>query len=483
MTRHALSPKETTMKKIVLMTCAAAVLSGCSLVPDYMRPDMPVAQAWPQGPAAAATPAAKDGQSLWTDTAWKEFFTDPTLQRLIQQSLDNNRDLRVAALNIEVARATYRVTQADLLPNLDANGSGSVARTPLNASRTVPATKVTARSYAANVGVTAFELDLFGRVRALNEQALEQFLATEEARNSTQISLVAEVANAYLTWLGDRKLLALTEETLETRLKSLDLIDQSFARGVSSELDLAQAKTAVETARANRALYLRQVDQDRNALTLLVGSPITDDALAGELDSMRLVEDLPVGLPSEVLLRRPDIAQAEHSLKAANANIGAARAAFFPSISLTGAAGYSSRNLSNLFEAGSGAWSFGPSVSLPIFDAGRNQANLDSAKASRDIAVAQYEKSIQTAFREVADALAAKGTLTDQMAAQGRLVEATRTSYRLSQARYDHGIDSYLNVLDSQRSLYSAQQELVSVQVERLSNLVSLYKVLGGGRN
>lgn len=469
--------------KIVAASVLVAVLSGCSLVPDYLRPDMPVAQAWPDGPAAAPTPAAADGQALWADTTWKQFFTDPILQGLIQQALDNNRDLRVAALNIEVARATYRVTEADLLPNLDANASGSVARTSRNASRTVPAEKVTARSYAANVGVTAFELDLFGRVRALNEQALEQFLATEEARTSTQISLVAEVVNAYLTWLGDRKLLALTEETLDTRLKSLELIGQSFERGVSSELDLAQARTAVETAQANRARYLRQVDQDRNALTLLVGAPVADGKLAGDLDAVRLVEDLPVGLPSEVLLRRPDIVQAEHSLKAANANIGAARAAFFPSITLTGAAGYSSRNLDNLFGAGSGAWSFGPSVSVPIFDAGRNQANLDSAKASRDIAVAQYEKSIQTAFREVADALAAKGTLTDQMAAQRRLVEATQTSYRLSQARYDHGIDSYLNVLDSQRSLYSAQQDLVSVQVSRLSNLVTLYKVLGGGRS
>lgn len=474
---------ETIMKKSLFLSCAAAVLlSGCSLIPDYMRPDLPVSQSWPTGPASAAAPTVEAGKPLWGDVAWKEFFTEPTLQKLIQQALDNNRDLRVAALNIEVARASYGITQADLLPNVDANGSGTVARTPRNASQSVPAKATTARSYSANVGVTAFELDLFGRVRSLNEQALEQFLATEEARTSTQISLVAEVANAYLTLLGDRKLQALTEETLETRLKSLELIQRSFDRGVSSELDLAQARTAVETARANRARYLRQVDQDRNALTLLVGGPVDPASLTGDLDTMRFVEELPVGLPSEVLLRRPDIVQAEHSLKAANANIGAARAAFFPSISLTGSAGYASHNLNNLFGAGSGAWSFGPSVSVPIFDAGRNQANLDSAKASRDITVAQYEKSIQTAFREVSDALAAKGTLTDQMRAQNALVEATRTSYRLSQARYDRGIDSYLTVLDSQRSLYSAQQDLVSVQVSRLSNLVAFYKVLGGGR-
>lgn len=468
------------MKKTLLVTCAAALLSGCSLIPDYLRPDMPVPQSWAEDPATAP---AEAGKPLWSDVAWKDFFTDPTLQGLIQRALDNNRDLRVAALNIEVARATYRVTEADLLPNVNANGAGTVEHTPRALSQSTPQRATTSRQYSANLGVTAFELDLFGRLRSLEQQALESYLATEEARSTTQISLVAEVANAYLTLLGDRKLLALTEETLDTRLKSLELIQRSFDMGVSSELDLAQARTTVETARANRALYLRQVAQDRNALALLVGAPIDAAKLNGELDGVRFVEDLPVGLPSEVLLRRPDIVQAEHSLKAANANIGAARAAFFPSISLTGSAGFASPTLGSLFEAGSGAWSFGPSVSLPIFDAGRNQANLDSAKASRDISVAQYEKSIQTAFREVSDALAAKGTLTDQMTAQAALVTATQTSYRLSQARYDRGIDSYLTVLDSQRSLYSAQQDLVSVQVLRLSNLVTLYKVLGGGRS
>ena len=355
MNRPAHSLNETIMKKTVLMTCAAALLSGCSLIPDYLRPDMPVPQAWPEGPATTAEGPVASGTPLWANVVWKEFFTDPTLQGLIQKALDNNRDLRVAALNVEVARASYRITEADLVPNVDANASGSVARTPRNASQLVPPRSATTRSYSANVGVTAFELDLFGRVRSLNEQALEQFLATEEARTSTQIALVAEVANAYLTLLGDRKLLALTEETLDTRLKSLELIQRSFERGVSSELDLAQAKTAVETARANRARYLRQVDQDRNALALLVGAPVDAGTLAGDLDSMGLVEDLPVGLPSEVLLRRPDIVQAEHSLKAANANIGAARAAFFPSISLTGSAGYASRNLNSLFDGGSGA--------------------------------------------------------------------------------------------------------------------------------
>jgi outer membrane protein, multidrug efflux system len=390
----------------------------------------------------------------------------------------------VAALNIEVARASYRITESDLLPHVNAGMSDAIERTPRALSRSVPQKAAITRTYSANLGVTAFELDLFGRLRSLEEQALESFLATEEARNATQISLVAEVANAYLTLLGDRRLLALTDETLETRNKSLELIQRSFERGVSSELDLAQARTAVETARVNRALYLRLVDQDKNALTLLLGAPVDDSKLnAGALDTVTFVEDLPVGLPSDVLLRRPDIMQAEHSLKAANANIGAARAAFFPTISLTGSAGVASPTLGNLFEGSARAWSFTPQISVPIFDAGRNQANLDSAKASNQIAVVQYEKTIQSAFREVADALAAKGTLTDQMQAQSSLVEASRTSYRLSQARYDRGIDSYLTVLDSQRSLYSAQQDLVTVQVSRLSNLVTLYKVVGGGRS
>ena len=471
------------MKKLLLTCCAAALLSGCSLIPDYMRPDLPVPDAWADGPASKAQAPAQAGQTQFADVAWKDFFVDPNLRALIAQALENNRDLRVAALNIEVARASYGVAQADLLPNLDANATGTTSRTPKTLSSATPPKAVTARKFTANLGVTSFELDLFGRVRSLEEKALESFLATQEAHDSTQISLIAEVANAYLTLLGDHKLLSLTEETLSTREKSLELIGKSFEAGISSELDLAQARSSVETARVNHAKYIRQVDQDRNALVLLVGAPVGNAALGGDLDKLTLVEDLPVGLPSEVLLRRPDIAQAEHSLKAANANIGAARAAFFPTISLTGSAGYASTYLNNLFQAGSGAWSFGPSISMPLFDAGRNQATLDSAKASRDITVAQYEKAIQTAFREVSDALAAKGTLTDQMKAQSNLVEATQSSYRLSQARYDKGVDSYLNVLDSQRSLYSAQQDLVSVQVSRLSNLVTLYKVLGGGRS
>jgi multidrug efflux system outer membrane protein len=468
------------MTKTILATCAAAaLLSGCSLIPDYMRPDLPISSSWPTPQAEVQADTAQVA-----DIGWKQFFADPTLQRLIAQALDHNRDLRVAALNIEVARATYRVSEADLLPNVDAGLSDTVSRMPRQLSTTMPQRAMTTRRYSANLGVTAFEADLFGRLRSLEEQALQSFLATEEARTAAQISLVAEVANAYLTLLGDRKLLTLTEDTLATREKSLHLIERSFERGIGSQLDVAQARSSVETARANRFRYLRQVELDKNALTLLLGSPLDEATVtaAGDLDAMRFVHDMAVGLPSEVLLRRPDIAGAEYSLKAANANIGAARAAFFPTISLTGSLGTASKTLGSLFEAGSGAWSFAPQLTMPIFDAGRNQANLDGAKANRDIAVARYEKAIQAAFREVADALAAKGTLTDQLQAQTALVEATQTSYRLSQARYDRGIDSYLNVLDSQRALYGAQQDLVAVQVSQLINLVTLYKSLGGGR-
>ena len=472
------------MTRTILSTCVAvALLSGCSPVPDYVRPPSPVPEAWPQGPAYKAVVPAESGKPQGGEVAWRDFFTDANLRQLIQQALDNNRDLRVAALNITVAQASYRVSSASLLPTVNAGMSETEQHTPKALTVTAPQKAKTTRLYSANLGTTSFELDLFGRLRSLEEQALEKYFATEEARTSTQIALVAEVANAYLTLLGDRKLLALTAETQQTREKSLDLIQRSFERGIGSQLDVAQARSSVETARANRARYLRQVDLDKNALALLVGSPLDEARLStdGALDAVRFVEDLPVGLPSEVLLRRPDIVQAEHQLKAANANIGAARAAFFPVLSLTGSAGYSNLTLDTLFQTASGAWAFAPQITMPIFDAGRNFANLDSAKASRDMAVAQYEKAIQSAFREVADALAARGTLSDQLEAQTALVAATRDSYRLSQARYDRGIDSYLTVLDSQRSLYSAEQDQIAVQVARLSNLVNLYKVLGGG--
>lgn len=465
------------MKNLALIH-GLLLLSACSLAPDYHRPELPVPTAWD-----AISPSVLQAEgAAWGDMGWTAFFPDQTLRGLIQTALEHNRDLRVAVLNIDAARAAYRVTEADLLPRVDAGLSEAAQRTPQALSQSIPKQARVSHQYNANLAVTAFELDLFGRLRSLNQQALETYLATEAARDATRIALIAEVANAYVTLLGDRTQLSLAESTLDTRLRTLELIERRLDVGMSNALDRAQARTAVESARTSLARYTRLVEQDRNALQLLVGAPVAGGTLPATLDGMALVEDLPLGLPSEVLLRRPDVMQAEHARKAANANIGAARAAFFPRISLTAMFGLASPALSNLFEVDSRAWSFAPGVTVPIFDAGRNEATLAASKANRDIAVARYEKAIQAAFREVSDGLAARRTLVDQAEAQKALADAAATSLRLSDARYRQGIDNYLAVLDAQRTLYDAQQSLIQVQVQRLSNLVSLYKALGGGR-
>ncbi|ABC22852.1 RND efflux system, outer membrane lipoprotein, NodT [Rhodospirillum rubrum ATCC 11170] len=479
MPRNSLSQRTPIMRSS-LMSCVAvlALLGGCSFIPDYQRPAAPVPTAWPDGPAYDQAQAG--GETIAT-LGWREFFRDPALQRLIAQALEHNRDLRSAALTVESARATYRIERADLLPTVNGGTDLTHQRTPRTATQTGKAQTTT--NYSANIGTTSYEIDFFGRIRSLEEEALEQYFATEEARRSVQIALIAEVANAYITLLADRTLLQLTEETLNTRIESFNLTQQSFDRGVGTRLDVTQAQTTVETARANRAIYTRYVAQDINALRLLVGDQLDANLLAGTppLDLGRFFPNVPAGLPSDLLLRRPDILEAEHKLVAANANIGAARAAFWPKISLTGNLGTASASLGDLFSSGSLAWSVGPSLSVPLFDFWRNEATLESAKVQREIAVAAYEKSIQTAFREVADALAAKGTLGDQLRAQQDLVAATQESYALSRNRYDQGIDNYLSTLDSQRSLYAAQQDLISVRANQLTNYITLYKVLGGG--
>jgi multidrug efflux system outer membrane protein len=460
---------------------ALVLLSGCSMAPEYARPAAPVAAAWPAGLAYDMAPQGDAAAVAASKVKWQEFFTSPDLQKLISTALENNRDLRVAALNIEAARAAYRIQRSDRLPKLD--GQAQISRTgvPENASPT--GSDTIESQYSVGLGVTAFELDLFGRVKSLSDAALEQYLATTEAEKTARISLIAEVSNTYLQLLADQKLLKLTEDTLKAQQQSFDLIQKSFDSGIGSQLDVSRARTQVETARANRAQYLRLIEQDKNALALLLGKPV-DGVLTGAetLDDIKIASTLPSGLPSDVLLDRPDVRAAEHVLKAQNAEIGAARAAFFPRITLTGSAGLASASLSDLFKSGSAtAWSFMPQATLPIFNAGENIANLDAAKAQHDIAVAQYEKSIQTAFREVADELAARGTLSEQLSAQHDLVQANQDAYTLSEARYNHGIDSYLSVLDTQRELYAAQQGEISVQRQMLSNLVTLYKVLGGG--
>ncbi|HRI76749.1 MAG TPA: efflux transporter outer membrane subunit [Alphaproteobacteria bacterium] len=455
------------------------LLGGCNMIPEYLRPASPAAGAWPSG-AAYQAPAELAAKSA-VETGWQEFFRSQNLQRLIGAALENNRDLRVAALNVEAARAAYRVQRADLVPSVQAGTGMSRQGVPENASSS--GRDAISSQYTANVATTAFELDVFGRIRSLNEKALQDYLATDEARKSVQIALVAEVANAYLSLLADEKLLKLTEETLAAQQESFTLIERSFDAGIGSQLDVSQARTSVETARTNLAQYKRRVAQDKNALALLVGAAdVTVDTANETLDDTLIMENLPAGLPSDVLLNRPDVLQAEYTLKGTNANIGAARAAFFPRISLTGSLGLASSSLSDLFKSGSGlAWSFAPQLTVPIFEGGANVANLELAETQQKIAVASYEKAIQTAFREVADELAARGTYSDQLQAQSALVGATQNAYDLSQLRYKQGVDSYLNVLDAQRSLYSAQQGEIQVQQQRLSNLVTLYKTLGGG--
>ncbi|WP_242207317.1 MULTISPECIES: efflux transporter outer membrane subunit [unclassified Pseudomonas] len=444
----------------------AMLMGGCSLIPEYQRPVSPSAAHYP-----TATQAATNSED------WRTLFTDPALQQLIESALINNRDLRVAALNVEAFQAQYRIQRADLFPAVSANANELRQRMPPS----VTGSKALINStYSANLGISAYELDFFGRVRSLSEEALQTWLATEQARRSAQLSLVANVANAYLTWRADQELLELTRDTLAADEQSLHLTTRNREAGKSSALEQAQAQTSVDSSRANLARYQRQVAQDLNSLTLLVGAPVPDSLPARPLAS-DLVQQLPAGLPSDLLQRRPDILQAEYKLKAANANIGAARAAFFPSVSLTANAGTSSRDLSGLFGAGSGAWTFQPQINLPIFNAGSLRASLDYSKLQKDVAVAEYEKSIQTAFQEVADGLAARSTYQQQLQAQRDLVQATQTYYNLAQNRYKNGVDSSLTFLDAQRSLFSSQQGLITDRLAQLVAEVNLYTALGGG--
>lgn len=454
------------------------ILSGCTMAPKYTRPEAPVPASWPSGPSYT-TETGKPAGKLVADIPWKEFFIDQQLQKVIDLALVNNRDLRVAALNIEKTRALYQIQRSDLFPQIDGTAGANIQRLPADLSSTGQA-RIN-RQYNVGLGVSSYELDLFGRVRSLKDQALEQYLATEQARRAVQISLVAEVAGAWLTLAADRERLKLARETAVSQQESYQLIQRRFEAGASSQLDLSQARTRLDAARVDSALYTARLAQSENALTLLVGATVPKELLPNQLAPVNTLAELPTGLPSDVLLARPDILAAEHRLQGANANIGAARAAFFPRIGLSASFGTASAKLTDLFQPGSAAWNFVPQISVPLFDAGSNLANLDVSTAERDIAVAQYEKAIQSAFREVADTLATNGTIGEQLAAQQSLTEAALDSFRLSEARYNRGVDSYLTVLDSQRSTYSAQQNLINVRLARLANQVTLYKVLGGG--
>ena len=449
---------------------ALAALAGCgSLIPAYQRPAAPI----PATYAPETTPAAAANAEAAADIEWQRFFADPRLQRLIALALENNRDLRVAVLNIEQARALYQVRRADILPSVGAGGT---------VSRSAASQNSVVTTYAVGLAVTGYEIDLFGRVHDLSQAALSQYLATAETRKAVQLSLIGNVATTYLNVLADEELLKVTRQTLATREESTRLTQLRFDYGATSELDYRQAESLLEGARVALAQSLRQKALDENALALLVGqAPPADLPPPLPLGAQQVPFDLPAGLPSELLARRPDVRSAEQLLLAANANIGAARAAFFPRITLTSTLGTASTELSGLFKSGSFALTGTAQLLQPIFDAGRNRANLDVAKVNRDIAVAQYEKAIQSSFREVSDALAGRATLGEQLRAQAAQTNALAVTYRLADLRYRAGAASYLDALDAQRSLFVAQQALVQTQALQLQNLVALYRVLGGG--
>ncbi len=498
-------------RKCVLGLLAATALAGCNLAPKYVRPVGAVPAALPQGGVYPA--AATDAPDV-TKIGWRTFFTDERLRNTIALGLENNRDLRVAAANVLQARAQYRVSRADLVPSTTVSGSGTYTNNIQGAAGAlggaagggtsgggagagagagaggggagvgtgVGGASSNLEFYSVNAGFSAFELDLFGRVRNLNRAALEQYFATEEAQRSTRISLIAEIATAWLTLASDQDQLRISQDSLKSFEQSLELTRAQFRIGVASELEARQAETTYQTARNDIAVLKTRVARDKNALDLLVGTSVGPELLPQGLgNGDAALQVLPAGVASDVLLRRPDVLQAEHQLIAQNANIGAARAALFPRISLTATLGTISTALSGLFSGGSFTYTGAPSVSLPLFDGGRLRGNVDVARAQQQSAVATYEKTVQTAFREVADALAQRGTIDEQIAAQTARANAADVAFRISDARYRAGVDSFLTTLDSQRNLYTAQQQLVTTRLSRGSNLVELYRSLGGG--
>lgn len=462
-------------KGFSILAGAALLLSSCSLAPKYVQPGAPIPAQWPQGEAYKISRTTPEPTSMM---GRDKFFTDLKLQKIIETALANNRDLRLAALNVERVRALYGIQRAEFFPKINAGGSGNRERVTADLS-TTGASMITER-YGVNLGISSWELDFFGRIRSLKDQALEEYLATEQVRNSAQIMLVSEVARVYLTLAADRANLTLAKSTRKAQLSSLDLIQKRFETGLATDLDLHRAQSQVDVAKRDVARFTQIVAQTQNALNLLAGSQVPEDLLPESLAQVTPLEEILLDLSSNTLLARPDIMAAEHQLKGTYAVIGAARAAFFPRISLTTTIGTASSELSSLFSSGSASWNFAPQIVLPIFDA-RIWAGLKVSKADRKIALTRYEKTIQTAFREVSDALATKGTISQQVAAQQSLVNGIEKIYNLSNIRYTKGIDSYLSVLDAQRSLYAAQQGLVSLHLAKLTNQVRLYAVLGGG--
>jgi len=462
------------MKKLASVVVAGALMiSGCSLAPTYKRPENVTASDWSTIQGEAGTKTIKTEQELATDIPWRTFFQSEELQTVVQTALSNNRDLETAVLSVQKTQALYNIERAKLLPELNAAGSGEY-KSDFHGN--------SGETYQAGLAMPYYEIDFFGRINSLSEVALNTYLATDEARKSITISLISQAANAWLQLTSDLQTLALSQESFETRQQTYDLVNKSFENGVATKQDLSQARIALESARVNTILFTRLVQLDKNALVVILGTKGLDGIpMATELNVAAVMEEIPVGLSSEVLLKRPDILGAEYSLKAAGANIGAARAAFYPRIALTGNLGYSSSDLGNLFSSDTAGWGVGPSISIPIFNGGRNKALLKAAKIDQKIAVVQYEKTLQLAFKEVSDALASRETLGQQLDAQRMLVQASQDAYDLSMKRYNEGVDSFLSVLDAQRSLFASQTAEIDLQRQELANRVSLYKVLGGG--
>ena len=451
----------------IAVSALALALTAC----QSMRGPEPVAQAdIPTGYIGSTT-----GPSV-AEQGYKDFFADQRLVQVIELALANNRDLRTATLNIQRAQQAYQISENNQLPTIGASGSAVRQVTPTRDPNNPYST------FQVGLGVTSYELDFWGRVRSLKDAALDNYLATQSARDATQISLVSQVAQAWLSYSFASANLKLADQTLKAQLDSYNLNKKRFDVGIDSEVPLRQAQISVETARNDVANYKTQIAQAQNLLNLLVGQPVPQNLLPNQpVKSVTRQNLFATGLPSDLLNNRPDVKSAEYQLSAAGANIGAAKAALFPTISLTGSAGYASAELSDLFKSGSGMWSIGPSINLPIFDWGTRRANIKISETDQKIALSDYEKSIQSAFREVNDALATRANIGDRISAQRRLVEATNTTYNLSNARFRAGIDNYLTVLDAQRSSYSAEQGLLLLEQANLNNQIELYKTLGGG--
>jgi multidrug efflux system outer membrane protein len=465
------------MNKLQTLALAALLLSGCTMAPEYTKPVSPVPAAWPQGEAYKKL--KEQAVQKVAGMPWQDFFTDAKLRQLIETALKNNRDLRVAALNVERAQAMYGVQRTGIFPSVSGNGSMNKQR--LSGDLVETGQPQTTEKYTLKAEIPSWELDFFGRIRSLTDQALEEYLATEEARRSAELALISETAKAYLTLAADQENLQLAKATLKSQQDSCNLVEKSCKNGLATELDLRRAQSEVETAKRDVPRFTQRVAQDRNALNLLVGAPVEKRLVPEKLDSVAALKEIDPGLPSAVLLNRPDIAAAEHKLKAAHAYIGAARASVFPKISLTASAGTASDELFGLFGSGAGIWSFAPEIDVPIFDS-RVWAALKVSETDRKILLAKYEKTVQTAFKEAADALAVQGTISEQLAAQEALVESAEATCKLSDKRYTMGLDSYLSVLDAHRSLYAQQQALIALRLTRLANQVTLYAVLGGGQ-